>query len=227
VSLETIAPAPEAVDVADRLPHIGRGTLSLDVTSGSDELRAALGLAPADCAGAARLAFRRGWHVVKLNVNVGLPGETDADVEATIRLARQIRDIGHAEIDGRAQVQVVAAPFIARAHGPWQRAALPDGEQWDKRVSLLAQGVRGPSLRLVWRGLDTRLIEAALARGDRRLSAVIEGVWRSGVRRAADNRNIALWQAAFASADLNMAFYAARPRSTDEILPWQHIDIGG
>jgi len=131
--------------------------------------------------------------------------------------------VGQEEIDGKAQVQITASPFVPRAHSPWQRHGLPTGDDWTARVELLKRGVRGPGVRLVWRGLFSRLITAALARGDRRLTAVIEHAWRAGVRRPADAENSAAWEEAFAAAGLDMAFYGSRARTADEVLPWGHI----
>ena len=75
MSFDTLPMNVHAVDLADRLPRLTRGPLSLDAASGTDGQRQ----------DAARLAFRRGWHILKLHVSVGLPGETVEDVERMVR----------------------------------------------------------------------------------------------------------------------------------------------
>lgn len=204
-----------AVDLADRLPHLSRGPLNLDAGAGSDAQRQ----------DAARSAFRRGWHILKLNRSVGMPGETMEDIERLVALSRRMRDIGREEIDGQAQVHVVLTPFIPRAHSACQRAPLLNDDDWGKRLELLQRGIRGPGLRLFWRGLETRTIEAALARGDHRVGDAIKAAWNAGMRRPEDAQNIGAWQAAFAAAGLDMAFYTTRTPAANETLPWQHIHL--
>lgn len=99
------------------------------------------------------------------------------------------------------------------------------GQEWERWVDTLSKGMRGPGLRLQWQGLTTRLVEAALARGDRRLGQVIATAWRSGMHHPDQCQDSTAWQAAFDAAGLDIAFYAVRERPDNEILPWQHISI--
>ncbi len=194
-----------SVDLADRLPRLAHGALAVDLVA-SERLRSVHGSMQSDeeILAAVRLAFQRGWHIIKLHAMLGLPGETEADVHNLAALARRMRDMGREEIDGRAQVLMTVEPFIPRAHSRWERDGLPAGEAWQSTVAQLAKGVRGPGLRLTWQGLETRLVQAALARGDRRLGRVIEYAWRGGMRRPEDSGDVAGWQAAFASAGLDI-----------------------
>lgn len=199
ITLDTPVVTRETIDLADRLPHFTRGPLAIDLAHvAGDEL----------CE-TARLAYRRGWHIIRLLASIGAPGQTVGDVEAFAAAARRVRDIGREEIDGRAQVQVIATPFTPRRFGRHAGARLIVGEEWQERVAALAQGVRGPGLRVQWRGLETRLVTAALARGDRRMGAVIEQAWRAGMRRPADALDAAAWEAAARAAGVDLAAQAA------------------
>ncbi len=220
-----LAMKPHVVDQADRLPHVRRGALSFDLVAGSEHLRSVHGGGESDqeVLDAARLAFQCGWHILKLQVGVGLPEETLADVQSIALLARKVAQVGQEETQGRAQVQVVASPFVPRAHSRWERQGLVTGDEWALRVETLKRGVRAPGLRLGWRGLSTRLVEAALARGDRRVGSALEHAWRAGMRRPADAENPGGWEAAFVAAGLDMAFYGSRERGADEALPWGRI----
>lgn len=224
-SMANMTPTPAQVDLLDRLPSTGRGALTFDIVTGSAALRAALhsSLADDDILAAAALAFRRGWHVLRLCLTIGWPGESDADIEAAAALFRRLRDIGHEEIAGRAQVQALATPFVPRAHSPWQRAPVLTAEEWDRRVHLLGRGVRGPSLRLVWRGAETRLVESTLARGDRSLAPAIELAWRQGMHGLEECRDPARWQQAFAACGLDPTRSVTRAIPSDEVLPWERI----
>jgi len=212
-SLETAGSNARLVDIADLLPRLTRGMLTFDMDAGDHD----------DIVAAAQLAFRRGWHIVKLTTSPGRPDRpTVTDI---VTLARRVMDVGRAEVDGRAQVHVVATPFIPRPHSPWQRTGMVVGQEWERWVDTLSKGMRGPGLRLQWQGLTTRLVEAALARGDRRLGQVIATAWRSGMHHPDQCQDSTAWQAAFDAAGLDIAFYAVRERPDNEILPWQHISI--
>lgn len=199
ITLETPLVTPETIDLADRLPHVTRGPLSIDMAN-------TMGDALCETA---RLGYKRGWHIIKLLACIGAPGETVSDVESLAAAARRVRDIGREEINGRAQVQVIATPFVQRAFGPQAQARLLLGDEWQERVDVLARGVRGPGLRLQWRGLETRLPTAALARGDLRMGAVIEHAWRGGMRRPADAQDATAWQSAASAAGVDLAAAAA------------------
>jgi radical SAM superfamily enzyme YgiQ (UPF0313 family) len=213
VSLDNIPMTVQAIDLADRLPRTSRGALALDPMAGSERLRTLFGVTETDAQilDAARLAFRSGWHILRLTASLGLPGETDADIEALGALARRLRDIGREEINGQAQVQLTLTPFIARAGSPLLGGHMAAAEDRERRVAALTRLVRGPGLRLQWRGLETRPAEAALARGDRRVGAVVEAAWSAGMRRPEDTHNAPAWQAAFQSAGLDIEVVANEP----------------
>jgi radical SAM superfamily enzyme YgiQ (UPF0313 family) len=185
VSLDAAPMSPDGVDMVDRLPRTSRGPLVFDLVAGNPSLRRQLNVIESDqeIIDATQLAFRRGWHIVRLRVQVGLPGETDSDIDALGALARRLRDIGRAEIDGRAQVQVVAEPVIARRGSPWQHCEPLDDTDWQRRSEMLEHSVRGACLRLQWHGRDERAWVMQLARGDRKTAALIEETWRTGKRR--------------------------------------------
>jgi hypothetical protein len=192
-TLDVPAVTAEVVDIADRLPRLTRAPLTINLAhTHGDSLLAT-----------ARLAFQRGWRILKLAVCIGQPNETMADIEAVVATARRVRGIGREEINGQAQVQVIATPFIPRV-GDADGAGLIVGEEWERRLDALNRGIRGPGLRLQWRGLETRQAAASLARGERSLGAVIEAAWRGGMRRPDDAHDAAAWQAAFSAAGIDL-----------------------
>ena len=79
-----------------------------------------------------------------------------------------------------------------------------------------------------WHDAETSLIEAVLSRGDRKVADVVEEVWRRGGRLEAwsDFFSFERWTDAFQKCGIAPEFYAYRERSTDEILPWDMIDVG-
>ena len=95
------------------------------------------------------------------------------------------------------------------------------------KQKVLEEAVSGHKrIRASWHFPDTSILEAVLARGDRRLSQVIYGAWKRGCIFDAWSEHFRydLWLEAFAEAGLTVEFYANRERSYDEVFPWDHID---
>jgi hypothetical protein len=106
--------------------------------------------------------------------------------------------------------------------------AMDSRERILAKQDLLRREMRGPGLKLDLTPPDVSLLEAELARGDRRLGDVIERAWQAGARFDAwsDRFQPGAWHAAFEETKIDPAFYTARERSADEIFPWDHINVG-
>ena len=181
---------------------------------------------------AMRLAFEGGWSGAKLYFMLGLPTETLEDVEGIAELTAQIRDIylklPREKRRRRLALTVSAAYFIPKPFTPFQWTAQADPASiWDK-VGILRDALRPQGVKLQWHALKSSHMEAVLARGDRRLFDVLVAVWREGQTFSAwdDRFDYDVWTDAMAQAGLDPDFYAARERPQDEVLPWDHIDIG-
>ena len=176
----------------------------------------------------AEVAYGSGWRQIKLYFMIGLPTETMEDVEAIIDLVKRVRSVGRGIHGRRAQVSVSAATFVPKPHTPFQWLPLVDEKALRERQGRLRRGLRGGGLRFSWHDPQSSLLEAALARGDRRLGRVIHRAWRLGAKFDAWSEvfKAERWWQAFAEMGLAPDFYARRQRSPDEILPWDHIDVG-
>lgn len=172
--------------------------------------------------------YSRGWRNIKLYFMIGLPTETEEDVEAIVDLAKRVHAIGQRYHGKRAQVRVGVSTFVPKPHTPFQWAALDRLDSLGRKIELLKRGLRGRGLILNWNDPQESLLEAALSRGDRRLGQIIYGAWRRGAKFDAwsDQFKAKAWWDAFSQAGLDPHSYASRPRSFDEVLPWDHIDVG-
>ena len=158
---------------------------------------------------------------------IGHPSETLEDVQAIIDLAIAVLAEGR-KIHGRkAKVNVGVSTFVPKAHTPFQWVPLDTLEQIRAKQALLQRGMRGAGLHLRWNRPEETLLEAFLGRGDRRLGAVIQRAWQLGTKFDAwqEHHDHAAWEQAFAENGLDIDFYTHRPRPTDEVFPWDHIDI--
>jgi radical SAM family uncharacterized protein len=176
----------------------------------------------------AREIYSRGWHTIKLYFMIGHPSETLEDVQAIADLCKAVLAEGRKIIGKRAKVHAGVSTFVPKPHTPFQWVPCDTLEQIELKQTLLKKELRGRGLKLNWNNPHETLLEAWLARGDRRMAAVIEQAWRLGARFDAWQEHFAydLWLKAFKDSALDPDFYTYRERPIDETLPWDHIDAG-
>ncbi len=175
-----------------------------------------------------RRVFARGWHRLKLYFMIGLPTEEDDDVRGIVETGIRMLKIGRGLVGHRAEVTVSVSSHVPKPHTPLQWCAQdPTPEIKRKQAILRDTARRERSLRLKHHHAGVSFIEGVLARGDRRLSNVIESVWRAGARFDGWEELFEMerWDAAFAEHGVDVAQYLAT-RPVHARLPWDHIDVG-
>ncbi|MGC9395753.1 MAG: TIGR03960 family B12-binding radical SAM protein [Anaerolineae bacterium] len=236
ISLPSLRIESFSVDLADMLSRGRRSGFTFAPEAGSDALRHRINkdIATEDLLAVAEEVFTRGWRTLKLYFMLGLPGETDEDIEAIIDLAHRVRRLG-LDIGGRkTEIHVSVSTFVPKPHTTFQWAPLADRATVERRQALLRKRLRGRpgspgrGLRLSWNAYDGTRLEALLARGDRRLNAVIEAAWRHGARFDAWDEwcSLEAWERAFEETGIDVDEAIYRPRAEDEPLPWDHLHSG-
>jgi len=182
---------------------------------------------------AAREAFEAGQNGIKLYFMIGLPGETMEDVLGIADLAARLRNIYYQvpkEKRGLGfKLTVSVASFVPKPHTPFQWAAQDSLEALAEKQRRLKDALRPiKGVKYNYHDARTSFLEAVFARGDRRLSAVLEAAYKAGCRFDSwlEMFDFDKWLAAFAAAGIDPGFYAARERQYAETLPWDIIDIG-
>ncbi|MCK4373919.1 MAG: radical SAM protein, partial [Candidatus Brocadiae bacterium] len=176
----------------------------------------------------AREAWSRGWNVIKLYFMVGLPTEQPEEVAAIVELSERVSEVRREVAGGPGKVNVSIAPFVPKPHTPFQWEPMASLEALRDARDLILRTARRRSVRYKFHDLECSLLEAVLARGDRRLGRVIRRVYEAGAQFDAWTEHFSFerWQAAFEQEGLSMDFYAGRPRPAQEVLPWDHMDFG-
>lgn len=179
-----------------------------------------------------RTAFEGGYTNVKLYFMIGLPTETKEDLQGICDLGQRIVDLFYSlptKPRGKGvQVTVSVSSFVPKPHTPFEFEPQDTIEQLEEKQRFLIDTIRTRKISLKWHNPYVSHVEGILARGDRRLSAVIEDVYRhGGVLESWEERfDIGRWNDALERAGLDGAFYACRRRSFDEVAPWSHLDYG-
>lgn len=207
-----------------------RSGLTFAPEAGTQRLRDAInkGVTDEQILRTAEAAFETGWTGLKLYFMVGLPTETMDDVQGIVDLVRRIYRLGREHHGNRAHMNVSVATFVPKSHSACQWHPLEDEVTLKEKQALLHRGLRRGNIRLSWHDPDTSLLEATLARGDRRMAAAVEEAWRQGSRLDAWSEMFDLdrWRQAFAATGLDMDFYARRVRPVNEMTPWDHLSAG-
>lgn len=183
-------------------------------------------------------AYSHGWRQVKLYFMVGLPTETDEDVLQVAELAKKVIAKGR-EVTGQNDIRctVSIGGFVPKPHTPFQWAAQLDHETTDRRLKKLRDVVRddkryGRAIGFRYHDGKPGIVEGLLSRGDRRVGAIIEQVWRDGGRfdgwseYFSYDRWMAAASLALAGTGIDVDWYTTRERDYDEVLPWDHLDSG-
>ena len=175
-----------------------------------------------------RRVFARGWHRLKLYFMIGLPTEEDDDVRGIVQTGQRMLQIGRTLTKGKAEVTVSVSSHVPKPHTPLQWCAQdPIDEIRRKQTVLRHTAARDKGLRLKHHHGGISFVEGILARGDRRIAAVIETAWREGSRfdgwdEVFDEER---WQRALAAHGVDVpAYLGTRPITAR--LPWDHIDVG-
>ena len=223
-------------ELVEKLKLIRKSGLTFAPEAGSQRLRDAINknITEEEILGTARLAFKSGWTTVKLYFMLGLPTETQEDVEAIITLSRRIVSEYYRNPDrpkGRAlTVNVSASSFVPKPHTPFQWEPQDTREELTKKREYLREQSMVPKshIHLSAHKIDTVFLEAVFARGDRRLGEVMLKAFSKGVRLDSWDEcfDFDAWMEAFDECGISPEFYANRRRSFDEVLPWDHLDYG-
>ncbi len=230
VTLPSLRTDTFSVELAGLFQGVRRSGLTFAPEAGSQRLRDAINkkVSEADLLAACEAAYGHHWQRVKLYFMIGLPTETDEDVEAIVDLVHAVRDIGFKHHGKKAKVSVTVSTLVPKPHTPFQWEPLIDDDTLERRQTILKRGLRGWGIRFSYHAPRVSLLEAVIARGDRRLGAVIERAWRAGARFDAWDEQLQweAWMDAFAAEGIDPAHEARRVRTTDETLPWDHISCG-
>ena len=180
---------------------------------------------------ACKIAFEGGYTSVKLYFMLGLPTETDEDIKGIAELAEKITDLYYKNPNrqkGRhLQISISCATFVPKPFTPFEFEPQASAEEINRRQKLLLDSIRSKKrINVSWHNYKVSILEAVMAKGDRRLGEAIYEAWKLGCKFDGWDEfyQYDLWMKAFEKVGTDLDFYAHRKRSYDEIMPWQHLD---
>ena len=206
--------------VVDGLADSGQKTITIAPETGSERLRRVInkGISEEHLQNAATLSAKSGIQHMRLYIMIGLPTETDEDIEAIVGLAERTQ--AHMEKVGcKGRLTLSINPFIPKPFTPFQWMAMDNKKVVEKKLQYIKKALqKNRRIEVLVESPKEAYIQGVLARGDRRLGAVIAA--------CAADRGSKSFKSEMKAAGLDMDNMNYRERSFDEFLPWSHLDMG-
>lgn len=229
VSLPSVRAGTLTPELMKLIKQIRKTGFTIAPEAGSERLRAVINknITEKEVLDTIANAFELGWRVIKLYFMVGLPTETAPDLNAIVELVQKAKKI--IKPGGRrANINVSVGTFIPKPHIPFQWASQLSLAESQEKIFSLRRKLKIPGVNFKWQKPEVSLIEGLWARGDRRLSLLLEIAYQKGCRFDgwSDKFNYGLWEEALKDAGIDINYYTTRQRETEEPLPWDHIHTG-
>ena len=206
--------------VVDGLADSGQKTITIAPETGSERLRRVInkGISEEHLKNAATLSAKSGIQHMRLYIMIGLPTETDEDIEAIVGLAERTQ--AHmAEVGCKGRLTLSINPFIPKPFTPFQWMAMDNQKTVEKKLQYIKKALqKNRRIEVLVESPKEAYIQGVLARGDRRLGAVLAA--------CAADRGSKSFKSEMKAAGHDMDDMNYRERSFDEFLPWSHLDMG-
>ncbi|MCI8337123.1 MAG: TIGR03960 family B12-binding radical SAM protein [Lachnospiraceae bacterium] len=239
ISLPSLRIDAFALDVMSKVQDVRKSSLTFAPEAGSQRMRDVInkGLTEEVILKGARDAFIGGWNRVKLYFMLGLPGETEEDIQEIAVLSDKIAREYYEAVpkerrQGKVNIVTSTSIFVPKPFTPFQWAPMVSKEYAGEKRMFLLDKIKsqrnGKCIKYNCHDGDVSELEGVFARGDRRLCDVILQAYRDGCIYDAWSEHFRydLWEKAFRDHGLDMDFYIKRERGEEEIFPWDFIDIG-
>ncbi|MGB2757663.1 MAG: TIGR03960 family B12-binding radical SAM protein [Acidimicrobiia bacterium] len=229
VSLPSLRVDAFTVGLASEIAKVRKSGLTFAPEGGSWRLRQVINklISDDDLEASAEAAFSNGWRRMKLYFLTGLPTEMDEDTMGIAAAARRVVEIGRKHTKA-ASCTVSVGGVVPKPHTPFQWFGQNGVDELQRKIHMLRNELHRSGARLKWHDPAATFAEGLASRGDRRIGAVIERVWRAGgvFQEWSERFQLDRWLSAMAAEGLDPDWYVTRHRTREEILPWTHIGAG-
>ena len=229
VSLPSLRAGSLTPELMELIRKVRKTGFTIAPEAGSQRLRDVINknITEADIVQTVENAFSLGWKIIKLYFMVGLPTETQADLEAIVSLVKRVKTLTKKQgLSGKINVSV--ATFVPKAHTPFQWESMIGLESAMEKINWLKASLKMPGVQVKWQDPRVSMIEGVWARGDRKLNRVLLRAWKSGCRFDgwSDYFNYDKWMRVFEESGINPEMYTGGRFDTEQPLAWDHIHIG-
>lgn len=221
-------------DLVDKLNKVRKSGLTFAPEAGTQRLRDVINknVTEEEVIKTCTMAFDNGWTTVKLYFMMGLPTETMEDIEGIANLGMEVIHAFYNNPNRQKgtglQVNISCSSFIPKPFTPFQWEPEDTMESLKAKQKHLLESIPSKKIKVSYHETPTSLLEGVLARGDRRLSAVLYSAYKKGCKFDSWDEHFKFnaWMEAFEENNLDPYFYTQRRRDFSEVLPWDHLDYG-
>ncbi len=230
VSLPSLRSGTLTAPLIRQIARVRKTGFTITAEAGSERLRRVINkkITNEEIVETARKVLAGGWRQLKLYFMIGLPTETDEDVEGIVRLVEEINRLR----EGNHKFQNINAgvsQFVPKAHTPFQWEPMSSMEENMRKKMMLSDAFRRMrGVQLKGHDVEMSWMEGVFSRGDRRLAPVVRRAYENGCRLDgwSEHFKLDVWREAFAECGVDPDEYVLRRRGIDETLPWDHLNIG-
>ena len=223
-----------SLKLIEEVQKVRKSSLTFAPEAGTQRMRDVInkGVTEEDLIKSVGAAFETGYSSVKLYFMIGLPTETMEDVLGIADLSLKVVDryyqVPREKRSKGLSVSVSASSFVPKPFTPYQWEPQDRIETLIEKQKELRGAFKKKQVSFSWHEPHVSYLEAIFARGDRRLSQVLIKAWELGCKFDGWDEHFKFdkWMEAFKECGINPEFYAYRRRELDELLPWDHIDVG-
>jgi radical SAM family uncharacterized protein/radical SAM-linked protein len=230
LSLPSLRVAAVNRDLIREIRTVRKTGFTIAPEAGTDRLRKVINkdFSDEDYENALTVLFDEGWLNLKLYFMVGLPTETDEDIDGIIDMALKALKTTRKYSKRRVNINIGVSPFVPKAHTPFQWYGQPPLEELKRKKNRIRGVLSKKGLNIKGHDPEMSLLEAAFARGDERLSHLIEKAWSLGCRLDGWSEvfDFKKWEQAMESVGVEAKDFAQRNYEESEHLPWDGIDMG-
>ena len=230
VSLPSLRVDSFDVDLAESIQKTRKSGLTFAPEAGTQRLRDVInkGVTEENLLAAVGAAFKKGWSNIKLYFMVGLPTETQEDIEGIANLAKKVANLGTELGRRNVNVTVSTSIFVPKAHTPFQWEPQEAHSSVELKQKYLKEKLKDRRIKYHYHDMKTSYLEAVFAKGDRRLAPLLEWAFKHGCRFDgwSEHFNLETWLQGLDELGIDPHFYANRVMDYDDILPWEHLESG-
>ncbi len=233
LSLPSLRLDSVSLKLLDEINQVRKSGLTFAPEAGTQRLRDVInkGLTEEDIMNACNLAFRNGWNTIKLYFMIGLPTETYEDLDGIVDIANKIVDLYYSipkeERTKGLTVTVSASTFVPKPFTAFQWCGQNSIEEIKAKQDYLKKNLTNRAVKFNWHEPEISVIEAILAKGDRKLNKAIYQAWKLGAKFDSWGEffDYDRWIKAFGDVGIDYKYYSERQVDLSEKLAWDHINI--
>lgn len=223
-----------SLELMQKVQSVRKSGITFAPEAGSQRLRDVIkkGVTEQNILDSVSMIFEGGWSNVKLYFMIGLPTETESDLEGIGDLSKKVLDeyykLPRERRSAPPRISVSASTFVPKPFTPFQWEAQDNIETIYEKQRTVRNTIKSKQIKFSWHDAQTSYLEGVFARGDRKLCDVLIAAHKNGCKFDGWNEyfNFEMWMKSFDECGVEPTFYNQRKREFDEILPWSYIDVG-